>query len=177
MLVTLILTVFVDLITAVAVGIILATFVSARWLEPEQLKGVVHSDGNGENTFLTEDERSCLDQASGQILVTQLSGSFSYASARTLARRVGQRILGHKVVIYDFSAIGYIDPTAAMAIDDLFEQGIANGQLIFVAGLRSIAERTLDGFGALDRIPVDSRFDNRRDAIQAAAALVTQSLE
>lgn len=33
MFVTLVLTVFVDLITAVAVGLILAGFVTARWME------------------------------------------------------------------------------------------------------------------------------------------------
>lgn len=40
MLVTLTLTVFVDLIMAVAVGIILASFVNSRWLAEEQLKGL-----------------------------------------------------------------------------------------------------------------------------------------
>ena len=40
MLVTLGLTVFVDLITAVAVGLILAGFVTARWMEKEELKGI-----------------------------------------------------------------------------------------------------------------------------------------
>ena len=40
MLVTLGLTVFVDLITAVAIGLILASFATARWMEQEELKGV-----------------------------------------------------------------------------------------------------------------------------------------
>jgi len=38
MLVTLFLTVFVDLFTAVAVGLILAGFATARWMEREELK-------------------------------------------------------------------------------------------------------------------------------------------
>jgi len=103
MLVTFALTVFVDLITAVAVGIIFASFVNARWLADEQLKGLKQSFGSDDIDLLTADEKATLRQVPGRVLVTLLHGSFSYASARDLARRDTQSTTDLDVVIYDFS--------------------------------------------------------------------------
>ena len=170
MLATFGLTVFVDLIAAVAVGIILAAFVSARALEREQLKGLAIHDGTAEDDALTGEERAALRRAQGHVLVTRLYGAFSYASARELARRVGDRVLGHRCVVYDFSDVGYVDPSTAVAIDDLFDQANANGQALFVSGLSGGVAKTLAGFGALERVPPAHRFATRLEAIEAAAA-------
>lgn len=59
MLVILVLTVFVDLITAVAAGIVIASFISARWLEKEQLTGIRHVVHDDEN----DDELDALTEA------------------------------------------------------------------------------------------------------------------
>jgi SulP family sulfate permease len=76
MLVTCSLTVFVDLITAVAVGIILAGFVNSRWLAAEQLKGLRQSANADELESLTPDEKALLKKAESRVLLTMLHGSF-----------------------------------------------------------------------------------------------------
>jgi SulP family sulfate permease len=175
MIITFLMTVFVDLITAVAVGIILAAFVNSRALSEEQLKGVHHHSGEGdEDSALTEEERDLLRKGKGKVIVTRLRGAFSYASARELGRRVSQQILGRLVDIYDFSEAGYIDPSAAMALDDLFKQAKSGNQTIMVAGLSGKAKKTLEGFGILDLVQSEHRFENRRDAIMAALTLVAE---
>jgi len=65
MLITFALTVFVDLITAVAVGIILASFVNSRWLAEEQLKGVKLFANAEDLDHLSDEERELLNLASG----------------------------------------------------------------------------------------------------------------
>ncbi|MBN1240561.1 MAG: SulP family inorganic anion transporter, partial [Gammaproteobacteria bacterium] len=65
MLLTFGLTVFVDLITAVAVGIILASFVSSKWLAEEQLKGLKQTAGGDGSDHLTDEERAMLREANG----------------------------------------------------------------------------------------------------------------
>jgi SulP family sulfate permease len=170
MLVTFGLTVFVDLITAVAVGIIFASFVNARWLAGEQLKGLKQSFGADDIDLLTAEEKAALRQVPGRVLVTLLHGSFSYASARELARRDSQSTTDLDAVVYDFSHSGYIDPSAALAIDEMIELSIRNGRYVIVSGLRDHALRALSGMGVLDRVPAEQQYDHRKDAIDAAVA-------
>lgn len=170
MLVTLGLTVFVDLITAVGVGIILAGFVNSRWLAEEQLKGLKQSADVNELDLLTPDEKALLRTVSGRVLITLLSGSFSYASARDLARRDTQAIAHRDVVIYDFTHAGYVDPSAALAIDVMIDLSLRHDRHVIVSGLKSHALRALSGMGVLDRLSVEQQFEDRKDAIAAAVA-------
>jgi sulfate permease, SulP family len=170
MLLTFGLTVFVDLITAVAVGIILASFVSSKWLAEEQLKGLKQTAGDDEGDQLTADEKALLRTANGKVLVTILHGSFSYASARELARR-GEPIAGHRAAVYDFSQVGYVDTSAALAIEEIFTLAAAHGMQVMVAGLQGSAREALGGLRVLESIPSDRMFENRRAAIQAAVEL------
>lgn len=168
MLATLTLTVFVDLIMAVGVGIILASFVNSRGLAEEQLKGLKQSADADELDLLTPDERALLRTVDGRVLITLLHGSFSYASARDLARRDTQAVTPRDVVIYDFTHSGYVDPSAAMAIDEMIDLSIKHDRHVIVSGLRNHSLRALSGMGVLDRIPVAQQFDVRKDAIEAA---------
>lgn len=168
MLVTLGLTVFVDLITAVGVGIILAGFVNSRWLAEEQLKGLKQSADANELDLLTPEEKALLNSVNGRVLITSLHGSFSYASARDLARRDTQGIAHRDVVIYDFTHAGYIDPSAALAIDEMIDLSRKQDRHVIVSGLNGHSLRALSGMGVLDRIAVDAQFEDRKDAIAAA---------
>lgn len=168
MLVTFGLTVFVDLITAVAVGIIFASFVNARWLAEEQLKGLKQSFNADEIDLLTAEEKATLRQVPGRVLVTLLHGSFSYASARELARRDSQSTTDLDAVVYDFSHSGYIDPSAALAIDEMIELSLRHGRYVIVSGLRDSAMKALSGMGVLDRVPAKQQFEHRKEAIEAA---------
>jgi sulfate permease, SulP family len=170
MTVTFLLTVFVDLITAVAVGIILASFVNSRWLAAEQLKGIKHSGDGEELPELSAEERALLRSAPGAVLVTLLHGSFSYASARELARRGSATDVKYRAVVYDLSQAGYIDPSAALAIDEIIELAQSRNQLLVVSGLQGHALRVLAGLGVLDRVPEEQRFEDRFAAIRFAVA-------
>jgi MFS superfamily sulfate permease-like transporter len=72
------------------------------------------------------------------------------------------------VVIYDFSHSGYVDPSAALAIDEMVELSIRHGRHVILAGLRDSALKVLGAMGVLDRIPAEQQFDLRKDAIEAA---------
>lgn len=169
MLVTFGLTVFVDLVTAVAVGIIIASFVNARWIADEQIRGLKLSGKDGDLEQLTQEEKAVLQFFEGKILVTLLTGSYSYASARELARRANGAVTNHSVVVYDFTHAGYIDTSAALAIDEVISLSIRGGRKVFVSGLRGRAQKMLDGLGILKQIPHENRYESRIEAIVAAS--------
>ena len=168
MLVTFVLTVFVDLITAVAVGIIMAGLVNSRWLAAEQLKGLKQSANVDELDTLSPEEKELLRAAGGRVLLTMLHGSFSYASARELAHRDIQSAGGTDVVIYDFTHSSYIDPSAALAIDDMIASSNKHGRYVILAAVPPQALKAIDGMGVLDRVPAAQRFENRYSAISHA---------
>lgn len=173
MLVTLVLTVFVDLITAVAVGLILAGFATSRWMEREELKGVAAvALPNADAAGLSDDERAALAHYDGQIGIVKLRGHFSYASARELVSRVGPEATGHKMFIYDFTDAAHVDTSAALAIEELIKIAVDETDGCFVAGLSGEAAETLEALGALDPLPPARIKATLLEAIEAAGEVV-----
>mgnify|MGYP000291893843 CR=1 FL=1 len=168
MLVTLGLTVFIDLITAVAVGIILASFVTARWQEQEQLQGITTLALPNGDSPLTPEEEEELKKANGNVAVVLLRGSFSYASARELAARIGAESAGHRAVVYDLTEAAHMDTSAALALEELIEQAQVEHEACFVSGLSGTAKETLEKLGVLNRVPPERQFDKRSEAIKTA---------
>ena len=169
MFITLGLTVFVDLITAVAVGLILASFVTARWMETEELKGVT-ALALDDDISLTEQERIALEKQGGEILVVSLRGRFSYASAREITKRIAIMTAGYKAIILDMSHAAHVDTSAAMAIEDLVQSIQAERIHCIIAGLSGAAEATLDSLGVLEALDSKDIVATKIAAIQRAAA-------
>lgn len=172
MVVTLGLTVFVDLITAVAVGLIFAGFATARWMEQEELKGVSYVALPEDGDHLSDEEHRELAHHNGAIAVIILRGRFSYASARELVKRVGEGLSGNQAIVFDFTDAAHVDTSAALAIEELLDEALQETSGSFVSGLSGAAEKTLRDLGVLDRIPQSHVFDRRLDAIRAAGALL-----
>lgn len=149
MFVTLGLTVFVDLITAVAVGLIIAGFVTASWMEEEELKGIT-TVALPDHGALDDEEKALLEPFGDDVVAIALRGRFSYASARQLTRQVEAEITDYRAVILDFSEAAHIDTSAAMAVDDLIGSLNEQGVKCIVAGLRGRAEKTLRSLGVLE---------------------------
>ena len=172
MLVTLGLTVFVDLITAVAAGLILAGFVTARWMEKEELKGVSSlalPEGEG---VLSAAECKLIRDTNGQIGILALRGHFSYASAREIVQRIGPAKAGYQAMVFDFTDAAHVDTSAALAIEELIETAQAETRGCLIAGLTGSAEATLRALGVLDAIPPDRLVGTRLEAIERAAKLI-----
>lgn len=172
MFITMGLTVFVDLITAVAVGLILAGFVTARWQEAEQLEGVTKLALPDGDSPLTQAERKELRKANGKVSIVFLRGSFSYASARELAARIGGESPGHEAIVYDFTEAAHMDTSAALAIEELIEQAREEHEACYISGLSGQALETLKGLGVLDDLEPHHQFSKRADAIKAAVKIV-----
>jgi len=168
MLVTLGLTVFVDLITAVGIGLIIAGFATARWMETEELKGVT-AVALSKDDALSAAEHAALEKHGDAVVLIALRGRYSYASARELAKRIGTATSGYKVAILDFSDDMYIDTSAAMAIREIVEGIESEGIHCIVSGLSGMAEQTLNDLGALDKVDACDRAADKARAIERAA--------
>ena len=117
MLMTLSLTVFVDLVTAVSIGLIAAGMAHARQLERLELDSVV-SIPLLDRTFLSEfGDMADGDPHSARVGLVALRGRFTVASSRKLVEVIGAEIKLHEVVIFDFSRATYFDDSATMVVE------------------------------------------------------------
>jgi SulP family sulfate permease len=177
MLTTLCITVFVDLITAVAVGMILAGFATARWMQEAELEGVSAVALSEVEGVLDNDERAALHEYDGRIGMIALRGHFSYASARELVRRAGSVTAGHEVILFDFTHAAHVDTSAALAIEELIGIVLDETKGCVIAGLSGPAEKTLKGLGILDLVPEDHMVATRVEAIRLAGRLIDQNVD
>ena len=118
MLITLGLTVFVDLVTAVAIGLIAAGMAHARQLERLELDSVISVPLLDQNFFSEQEEEFSF---AARVGLVALRGSFTVASSHRLVAVIGADIKDHEVVIFDFSETIYLDDTAAMVINQLID--------------------------------------------------------
>ena len=168
MLATLCLTVFVDLITAVAIGLIAGGMVHARRLERLELDSVVsvpllEASFFADDTILVQD-----DPHAARVGMVALRGTLSVASSHKLVSVIGLDIKEHEVVIFDFSDTIYIDDSAAMVIGKLLEIAAESGTECIVMGLRDDVAATLRSLDILGGVPADRVVETLGEARQIA---------
>ena len=170
MLLTLGLTVFVDLVTAVAIGLIAAGMAHARQLERLELDSVV-SVPLLDMAFLSE-QAGIADPFSARVGLVALRGSFTVASSHKLVGVISDDIKDHEVVIFDFAEASYIDDSAAMLMHQLIEVATHEHTEVVVANLSGSVADTLDALGVLQEVPEDRIVASREAARRVAQGLV-----
>ena len=172
LLTTLLLTVFVDLISAVAIGLIVAGLAHAGQLENLELDSVV-SVPLLDQMFLYEGEEvEGVDPFEARVGMVALRGSFTVASSKKLVRTISLDIKDHEVVIFNFTEATYIDDSAAMVIKQLIEVATEEDTESIVIGLTGDVAETLDALDVLREVPPERIVEDLDQAREIAKPLV-----
>ena len=182
MVITLLLTVFLDLVTAVAIGLIAAGMASARVLERLELDSVV-SVPLLDRSFLYEQKEFDLkaedeegeeevDPFSARVGMVALRGSFSVASSNKLVNTISLDIQEHEVVIFDFTDTVSVDDSAALVVEQLIDVAMDEDTDCIVMGLEGRPATTLMALNALGRVPEDHFVETLDDAREIAKQLL-----
>lgn len=173
MLTTLGVTVFVDLVTAVAVGLIVAGMIGARQFESLQLDSVV-SVPVLDQIFLygQSPQTHGISPYSARVGIVKLRGSFTVASSSKLIRVIGDDIVGHEIVILDFSETDHIDDSAALVIEQLIDTAAAGDTTCIVLSLDGAPAATLASLNVLRRIPTEHRVASLDEARETTRRLL-----
>ena len=174
MLVTLGLTIFVDLVTAVAIGLIVAGMAHAQEMEVLELDSVVSVPLLDQDFFAEHPEMVGLeDEYLARTGLIALKGSFTVASAHKLVGVIGSDISEHEIVIFDFSGATFLDDSAAMLVAQLIQVAERERTEVIVMGLSGSVAETLHGLDILRRVPGDQVVDTLDDARTVAIGLLT----
>ena len=168
MLLTLGLTVFVDLVTAVAIGLIAAGITHAQQLETLELDSVISVPLLDQMFFSEYEEMALTDPYSARVGLVALKGSFTVASSRKLVEVIGGDIKDHEIVIFDFSDTMYLDDSAAMVVERLMNVATEKQTEFVVMGLSDDIAETLRILNILQQVPVSRVVDTLDEARQVA---------
>ena len=176
MLVTLGLTVFVDLVTAVAIGLIVSAMALAREMEVLELDSVVSVPLLDQAFYAKHPEMVAMeDEYAARTGLVSLKGSFTVASAHKLVGTVGGDISEHEITIFDFTEARFLDDSAAMLIAQLFEVAERSDTEVIVMGLSGSVAVTLHTLDILRRVPAGHVVDSLDEARQVAISLLAPS--
>ena len=176
MLLTLGLTVFVDLVTAVAVGLIAAGMAHARRLERLELDSVVSVPLLDRAFFDEEQALPAADRYSARVGLVALKGTLTVASSSKLSSVIGGDIKDHEVVIFDFSEAVHLDDSAAMVVRRLVQVAAAEGTEVVVTGLSGSVATTLSTLDILRGVPEDRLTESLDEARSVAHGLLNGRL-
>ena len=174
MLVVLLLTVFVDVITAVGVGVVLASLAFVKEMAESQMNAISAIHGEAGELLLSAEEAALYRQCNGHTAILHLAGPMSFGAANEMMRRV-VTVESVAVLIIDLSDVTHIDGSAALTIEEIIQRAIDTDQDVYVVGLHIGPAKILGELGVLDLVRETTRFPDRKSAIAAAAQSLAET--
>ncbi len=163
MLLVLTLTVFVDLITAVVIGIFIKNLVTLDQLTTLQLDGVVLSNGRDHHGELPADEESELQRFDGKVVLLRIKGPLSYGVSRALTGHLN-RFSQFDGAIVDLKAASLVGLSTTMLIEDFVRAARARGVPVYLVGLSTRNKAELTRLGLLDLVDPNHLVDEASEA-------------
>ncbi|MBE9126054.1 MULTISPECIES: SulP family inorganic anion transporter [unclassified Coleofasciculus] len=167
------LTVFVDLIVAVGVGVFVANILTIERLSnlrSEEVKTITDAD---DAILMSDEEKELLDRGNGRVLLFQLNGPMIFGVSKAISRQ-HIAMKDHDVLILDLSDVPILGVTSSLAIENAIKDAIDKGRQVFIVGATGQTKRRLERFGVLDLIPAQHLVSARKEALLQALAFVNQ---
>ncbi|MBF0471581.1 MAG: SulP family inorganic anion transporter [Gammaproteobacteria bacterium] len=168
----LLVTVFVDLITAVAIGMVMASLIFMKRMTDLQLASIQAITEPNSELPLSPDEAEIMARSHERILLFHLGGVMSFGAAKGMVK-IFAAFDQYDVMILDMSAVPQIDFTTSRAIDDMVCDTIAAGRPLLLVGGRPQVLTMLKDQRILQKIAPENCFEVRLAALQRAEAILT----
>ena len=171
-----VLTVLVDLIAAVGIGVFIANILTIdrmSQLQSESVKAITDAD---DDVVLNEEEKRALDQANGRLLLFQLSGPMIFGVAKAISRE--HNAIGDvDAIVFDLGNVPHLGVTASLALENAIKEAQEKGAKIYIVGAAGQTRQRLEKLKVFDIIPAHHLFMDRTHALRTAAdAIALQPL-
>ncbi|MTJ47025.1 SulP family inorganic anion transporter [Dolichospermum sp. UHCC 0259] len=167
----LLLTVFVDLIVAVGVGVFIANILTIERLSNMQSETVKAISDADDAIDLTPEEKSLLDQANGRVLLFYLSGAMIFGVSKAISRE-HNAIKDCDVIVLDLSDVPMMGVTASLTIESAIREACEKGRQVIIVGATGKIKKRLENLGVLSLLPPHHLMIDRKEALQQAVSLV-----
>lgn len=167
----LLLTVFVDLIVAVGVGVFIANILTITRLSELQSQEVKTITDTDDEILLNAEEKQLMAQAQGRVILFYLSGPMIFGVSKAIARE-HTAMKDADALILDLSDVPLLGVTASLAIENAIKDAIDKGLEVFIIGATGKIKRRLERLGIMAQIPSDHLLMDRTEALRQAVSHV-----
>ena len=166
------LTVFVDLVVAVGVGVFVANILTIDKLSQLRSdKGVTAVTDDDDTISLTPEEKALLDQADDKILLFSLSGPMIFGVAKAIARE-RTAVQNCKALILDLSEVPHLGVTTSLSIENAVQEAVEGDRTVYIVGAKGQTYKRLTKLGLLDIVPAERFLADRTEALRQAVQAV-----
>jgi SulP family sulfate permease len=167
------LTVFVDLIVAVGVGIFIANILTIERLSELQSSEVKIISDTDDEVPINPTEKALLDEGHGRILLFYLSGPMIFGVSKAISRE--HNALGDfDVLVFDLSNVSMLGVTASLAVENAIQEAVEKGRKVLIVGANTKVKDRLDKLGLSNLIPPEQMMTDRITALKEALVLQNQ---
>ncbi len=162
------LTVFVDLIAAVGIGLFVANiFTISRLSEIQADKVLALCDPEDDSSALSEREKQLLREADHKIMLLQLDGLMNFAASKEITKKINSHT-DCKAMIIDLTKVIHLGVSAALALQSAIDDMVASGHEIYVVAKEGQPLQRLRKLGVITRVHQDHILDTREQALELA---------
>lgn len=165
------LTVFVDLIVAVGVGVFIANILTIERLSQYREKDVKVISDTDDDVVLKPEEKQLLEQANNRVLLFYLSGPMIFGLSKAIARE-HTAMKDHDVLILDLSDVPILGVTASLAIENAIKDAVEQKRQVFIVGATDKIKHRLERLGIFNLIPPQNVTMDRVEALRQAVTFV-----
>ena len=169
-------TIFIDLLTAVVVGLIVSAMTHARIIERFELDSIVSAAILDSILFEDDETMTDIDPYSTRTGLICLNGIISIASKTKLVNSTTEDIKDHEVIIFDFSTTQFIEDDIALVIERLTEVAAHDNINIIMCGFSESIYKNMVALNVLSLVEGDHIVDNLEDAKQLARQIIKSSM-
>jgi SulP family sulfate permease len=162
------LTVFVDLIAAVGIGLFVAnvmTITRLSELQEADVKGFTGPDDQGQTLSLYEND--LFREAPGKVLLLYMRGSMIFGASRAITRK-NSELEDCKALVIDLSDVVHLGVSAALGLEEAVLDMLNAGRAVYITGARSQPLARLKDLGIVQRLPAENLMANRAGALERA---------
>ena len=163
------LTVFVDLIVAVALGVFVANILTIKRLTDLQINEVKAITHPTDEMPLMEAEKQILRRAKGRILLFHLGGPMSFGAAKAITQKLAV-VEDHNVLVLDLTDVSLLGVTAALAIESILKEAREKRREVFIVGAKGQVQDRLRRLKLLNLLLPGHQLEHRLQALQKSLA-------
>ncbi|NJN23478.1 MAG: SulP family inorganic anion transporter [Acaryochloridaceae cyanobacterium RL_2_7] len=166
-----ILTVLVDLIAAVGIGVFVANILTIDRMSALQSKSVRTISTADDDISLSTNEKRWLDEANGRVLLFQLSGPMIFGVAKAIARE--HNAIGYcEGIVFDLGDVPHLGVTASLAIENAVKEALDKNRQVYIVGAAGQTKRRLEKMKLFSLLPSNHFFVSREEALKYAVSSV-----
>ena len=162
-----VLTVFVDLIAAVGIGLFVANVMTITRLSESQTDDVIAvTDPDKTELDLSDDEKQLLRKERDEILLLYLRGTMIFGSSRVISRKNSQ-IENCQSLVVDITEVKHLGVSASLSLEEsILDMIRAERSVYIVASSTGQPLQRLTKLGLLSKIPKENVVDERIVALK-----------